>query len=216
MLGLASPLVFQDKWLQDLILSAVSSTSTFNSSLVKKNFINNDGNSKNVSRTAILRIIEFIHVSSNQDLFAIVSDSEHMMIAMFPFNPTITSFEREQNQRITDQTKGCVIRVTNADLRIYNKPSLKKLALLPQDRDFFKKFPGCSTAGVDTIVLEVKEFNIFQRDLQDLGNIVFKDLQYVYNSQKYQQCFQPRKAKRAGNDDINAMINDDYDGVVSE
>lgn len=208
MVGLASPLVFQDKWLEELILGTARSN-TYNSSLVKKNFIDNNGGRENVRRTPILRIMQFIHANTQQDLFATVSDSEHIIIAVFPFNPTITRFEREQHQRITDQTKGTVIMVTKANLRIYNKPTLKKLASLPQDRTFFQKFPMCATAGVDTIVLEIIEFTIFQRDLHDLGNIVFRNLQYIYVGQEYQQCFLPKKGKRT--DD-----SDPYDGVVSE
>ncbi|KAK6458690.1 Shelterin complex subunit, TPP1/ACD-domain-containing protein [Scheffersomyces xylosifermentans] len=162
------PLKPLQSWLKESIEKCINPDRPYTSTLVKKNFISND----NMKRTPILRIANFLQVTKNKDLTAVLSDSTHKILAIFPFKPTIINFEEKYQQRITFHTNNTLIHIKQANLRFVQKEDLS----LAYDVRYSSYY--------DVIVLEILDLDIFQRDQIELIRVT-NSMTYLYDESSY-------------------------------
>lgn len=211
------PLIFQRQWLKDLILDTIKDNVNYTNELIKPNFVNyQKGKVKNVTKTPLLRILDHIQVTPTSDLISVLSDSKHKILTVFPFEPAITRFELDNNQRITMNTRGTVILITKANLKFTNKFKFRKFSGVTDRNEFFNKFPFFASSSIDIVFLEVIEFEIFQRDQCNTGDSIFKRIKYVYFDPKYKDKFKPVERDEKDKDtNEDTSISDTYDDCIS-
>lgn len=194
------PLVLHDNWLLESITGQINKNVKYTNSLIKKDFIS----PSSISKTPILRILRFLKTTKSSDLTAILSDSTHTVIAIFPFDPAIINFEIRNKHRITYHTPNSLILIKQANLRFVNNVELTtEWGITIEDE-------------IDVAVLEVLDLEIFQRDQIMLGVNIENNLQLIYYDKSYLNlCGKSRQRDSLGEKEIKEVILQSYDDVVS-
>ncbi|CCE83777.1 Piso0_004364 [Millerozyma farinosa CBS 7064] len=194
------PIVFQQSWLLDSVTDVIDSHRTYTSPVIKKHFSNTRD-----SCNTILRIIRFLKTTDNNDLTSILADSTHYILAVFPYHPTIFNFEIKYKQRITFYTPNTLIKVKRANLKFINR------------NDLIQKYASQFDSTADIAILEVLDFDFFQRDQVSLAVQFEKRLQFIYKSPKYVHACSSRKQGPydipAGTEDVSLEPDDDIISV---
>lgn len=194
------PLVLHDSWLLESITKQINKNVKYTNPLIKKNFIS----PWSISKTPILRILRFLKTTKSSDLTAILSDSTHTMIAIFPFDPTIINFEVRYKHRITYHTPNSLILIKQANLRFVNNVELTNEWGITIDDE------------IDVVVLEVLDLEIFQRDQIMFGVNIENNLQLIYYDKSYvNMCGKSRQRDSFEENEIKEVILQSYDDVVS-
>lgn len=180
--------MFQQSWLLDSVTDLIDSHRTYTSPVIKKHFFNT-----RYFCNTILRIIRFLKTTDNNDLTTILADSTHYILAIFPYHPTIFNFEIKYKQRITFYTPNTLIKVKRANLKFINR------------NDLIQKYASQFDSTIDIAILEVLDFDFFQRDQVLLAVQFEKRLQFIYKSPKYINAC---SSKRADTSDIPASTDD--------
>lgn len=162
------PLVLQQSWLLGLVKETVT-RSQYTTSLLKK-----DAVKEGFHTTPLLRIFRFMKLTETHDLTAILADSTHKMLAIFPYKPTVRDFEIKYSQRLTYHTPNTLIVVRRANLRFVSPTEARRLFGMVMD-------------GPDTLVLEVLDLDMFLRDQVSLSVAVEKNLVFLYDDAEYRQ-----------------------------
>lgn len=195
------PLVLHESWLADGILKDVANNVNYTNPLVKKEFV---GSSSTIRKKPILRILKFLKTTQSSGLTAILADSTHKVLALFPFQPTILNFEIQYKQRITYHTLNSLILIKKANLKFVTKPELACDYGINLEHE------------IDILVLEVLDLEIFQRDQVTLGVNIENSLQLIYYDKRYlNECGQNRYRRSEKVDEINQTILQSYDDIVS-
>lgn len=194
------PLVLHDNWLLESITGQINKNVKYTNPLIKKDFISPSC----ISKTPILRILRFLKTTKSSDLTAILSDSTHTVIAIFPFDPAIINFEIRYKHRITYHTPNSLILIKQANLRFVNNVELTtEWGITIEDE-------------IDVAVLEVLDLEIFQRDQIMLGVNIENNLQLIYYDKSYLNlCGKSRQRDSLGEKEIKEVILQSYDDVVS-
>lgn len=160
------PIVLQQSWLLDLVKQNVT-RDHYTTSLVKK-----DAVKEGHRTTPILRIFRFTKLTEGLDLTAILADSTHKMLAIFPYRPTVRDFELKNSQRLTYHTANALVVIRRANLRFVSSQEARSLFGMVMD-------------GPATLVLEVMALDMFLRDQVSLSVAVEKRLVFLYDDPVY-------------------------------
>lgn len=198
--GIQYPLVLHDSWLLESIIAQINKNVNYTNPLIKKDFVN----PSSIKKAPILRIIRFLKTTKSSDLTAVLSDSSHTVVAVFPFHPTIIDFEIRYKHRITYHTQNSLIFIKQANLRFVNNLELlTDWGITIED-------------GIDVAVLEILDLEIFQRDQIILGVNIENSLQLVYYDRAYLSlCGKNRQKDTQEEYDIKEIILQCYDDVIS-
>ncbi|KAG7662940.1 EST3 [[Candida] subhashii] len=163
------PLILQHNWLANEVIHSIKST-PYSNTIIKKNF-----EPTLLKVSPILRICKFLRVTNKNDVTVILADSTHRILAYFPFIPTVVDFENKYCQRITYHTINNLIDIKRANLRFINTNDL--------ERDYgFKESRNLSIA-----ILEVLEFELYQRDPISFTSDVENKITFVYDDLRYEE-----------------------------
>lgn len=187
------PVTVQESWLLEATCRALRQATSSNP--VIKRFVENNINW--LGNTSIVRVFKFLQTTNSNDITAIVSDSSHKMLAIFPFSPTIVDFEQKHQQRITFNSANCLFLINEANLRYINKFELAT------------NFDSSFNSQKDVFVLEVLKCEVFQRDQVSFGATIDNLLKFVYVEYDY------NKACSQQDDEVDRLLDCDYDEMVS-
>lgn len=203
------PLVFQDQWLLKSITHYIDPVASYSNAVVKKGYIKKGRTCGGSGKSAILRINQFFKITKAGGITAVLSDSQHKILANFVFDTAIQRFENKYRQRITYQSINSLIMIKQADLKFISKFDL----MHNYDKSFNSK--------QEVAILDVHECEIFQRD-QVMFNFKYQNsLSFIYQDKSYiKACSIPLRLRQHdteddGTDKVNAMINVDYDDMIS-
>ncbi|CAH6720423.1 telomere replication protein Est3p [[Candida] jaroonii] len=170
------PLVLQNSWVYGSVISSIDIGKTYFDPVLVKNFVKDN---KTVDeKTPILRIFQFLKITKDDGMSAILNDSSHKILCKFTYK-CCKEFERIYRQRITFQTLHCLLLINTAHLRFIDKSDLNR------DFDTFN-------VNFDVIVLEVNDCTIFNHDRTDLPLSVEKSLKFIYDESPYKTACGPR------------------------
>lgn len=183
------PLVLQNQWVYDSVISTIDVHKTYFDSMLAKNFVKNKKTVGN--KTPILRIFQFLKITEDDGMSAILNDSSHKILCKFTYK-CCKQFERLYRQRITFQTLHCLILLETAHLKFIDKVDL--------NRDF-DTFNG----NFDVIILEIDHCTIFNHDRTDLPINIEKSLKFIYDELPYKNACGPRYVSDSDDDEIKSL-----------
>lgn len=209
-----APQILQDEWLLESITYTIDPTATYVNPIIMKGFVRDGKVYEQPRKSAILRIHQFLKVTSSGDITAILTDNKHKVLAKFRYDPAISGFENKYKQRITYNTVNSMITIRNCDLRFINKFEL----IHNYDKSFNSKF--------EVAVLDIFDCRIYQRDQVQFNFKFESSLKFIYEQNSYKQCCHTPMIDRTvyknnGTDNLNEpdkikeMIDDIYDDMVS-
>lgn len=194
------PLILQDKWLLEAILSKVDEDIVYSNAIIDKNFV------KSVyclEKTPVLRIFKFLKITESHDLTLILSDSHHKILARV-LQSAIFNFELKYSYRITYQTLNSLVILRKTALIFVNK------------FDLAKDFDYEEDTSTNTIVLDILDLDIFQRDQVQLAPHIELGLKFLYNEDNYRRvCLRKNTYHLQCNESILKGISQDYDDLRS-
>lgn len=194
------PLVLQESWILESIIKNIKKNEIYTNSTIAKNFISFSHSSK----APILRILRFLKTTRDCDLTAILTDSTHKVIGIFPFSPTIIDFEVKYKQRITYHTLNSLVLIKQANLKFVNNVQLMNEWGVSIEDD------------IDVAVLEILDLEIFQRDQITLGINIENNLPLVYYDKSYLELCERRRPRDLTQEkEVQEVILQNYDDVLS-
>lgn len=185
------PITLQEPWLLKAVTS-VYQPRQYLGNIVQKHFIRDAKTQRQCSKSSIIRIFQFIKVTRDGGLTAIVSDTTHKMGVKFSYQ-CIRLFERRYKQRITFKTVNCLFLIKTGHLR------------------FLTRFETGECDGFD-LVIEVEECEVFCRDQLSFDARVDQQLRMIYHEPEF---LEQQKKDKFSEEKVNDMISDEYDDMIS-
>lgn len=169
------PLLLQEPWINESIVSTIDSEITYTNSRIKTDFIVNN---KCSIGTCIIRIYQFLRITKDGGITAIGNDSTHKVLLKFSFE-AVKLFEKVYRQRITYNMVETLILINRANLKFINSIELYR------DFDNFR-------SKFDVAIIEITHCTIFNRDQMGLQVKLENLLRFIYDEEHYKRKCAPR------------------------
>lgn len=190
------PLALQPSWLSEQILdifkNAPAGKQWTSHILLHRKFLNFSQNDKTKTKKRIMQSslvyspILFVYkfltiIPEDNSIVVILSDSKHLIHAIIPYRVS-KSFELKYNQRITYKMSGTSIFLNDVDFQFASTRLSKRLI---EELDAPSPSPNKDKSGRKKaiIVLQINDFDIFQRDQIEISWQISKNLKFVYNEE---------------------------------
>ena len=199
-----NPQVLQDEWLLAAIPHSIDPFASYINPIIHKGFVRNGRVcTSGGTKSALLRIHQFLKVTRTGSITAILTDNRHKVLANFKYDPAIQKFEGKYKQRITFNTLNSLIMVNHCDLKF-----IKKFELITNyDKSFNSKF--------EVAVLDVSDCDIYQRDQVQFNYKFETSLRFVYECDEYKRVTGDPELSDKNENRANKLISNDYDDMVS-
>lgn len=185
------PIIIQEPWIFMSVI-AVYQPQVRLGNMIAKRFIKEGRTQILPKKSSIIRIFQFIKVTRDGGLTAIVSDTNHKIGVKFSYL-CIRRFERVYKQRITFKTVNCLFLIKTGHLR------------------FLTRYETRECDGFE-LIIEVEECEVFCRDQLSFDAKVDAQLRFIYQEQQFQRL---QKRDKFSEYDVNAILTNDYDDMVS-
>lgn len=186
------PINLQHLWLREIVLDALDTDAVYTVETVRNRVIRRGM----PLVTPLASIFKRMKILPCKSVSVVLSDATHRMFAIFPYSPTILTFENKYCQPFTYRTQACLIRIVQADL-VFVSPLRA-----------YEKFGV--RARLPMVVMKILEFEIFQRDQVTFDVNVQQNLKDLYSDPQYIEVCFPRRDRYLDHDE-----SDENDDVVS-
>lgn len=195
-------LIFQTTWIHKSVIKCLEQHARFGSAEIARNFIHHL-HKKHVRETPIVRIYQYLKTTPSRSLTAIVSDATHLILALFPYEPTVVKYEQHYRHRLTYMTEGCLFHITKANLRFATA------------QEVLDDFDYSISSNIQVVVMEIQDFKVFLRDQAILPYEAIANVKMIYYDRDYYDLCGPKPVFGKPAIDAEGLVCEDYGDVVS-